>query len=681
MTNYIEFATKIKEKYPEYKDIDDLVLAQKMVEKYPQYKETITFEEVKPEKKGIDLTPSGLANKIGQSAGAALASPIVAKRDNIPLKQAFEEGMERAEKARREDKLAGIQDFITDMAGYSAIPVLRGGGLANFAGNAALQGGVPAALESLKRGGSVAGGAGAGAGIAALLQTIPHVGKVIGGVGNKAFELSGKVGQIKPETLRQVIKPESKALEMSSEDAENLLLNLTKDIRKNYDSLLKKRGEAVNESIKNLGKNTQRFDAQDLINDVTSTFDQYQKDLINPARNMAGGLEDELINLINSGKPVNEIRELLKKIDKENLLQGKANLTNISDELINKAKEQGYDLSDYIHNIDSSAIRHIRKNHGSNSEYLRGQEPVNNNDFEALPRIIDSPDSIEFVGKNKLGRDVIKLSKDMKDNIANYFEEIREGQKTLSGDTLYKQLKGGRTAANAAFPTSKTIPTSNIITDNEAYFNSLSPLSLQGIKEQVGKMAKWGDEVSRGYAEPITEQIYKKFNDKLSSLSPELAEANKNFANLAAFKKNDGIKQILKGNLLSEGGIGTAPRALKSYKSSIDKANVGQNLQDLEKVLVGEGYEPFLNQIDDINAAMDLLKTETTGFGGVAGLAKSLLTRPILSAVRGANRAQLPEKMQALQEMLAPIGKLMPALGAKGASNMLYGGVSYDNYK
>jgi hypothetical protein len=54
MTNYIEFAKKIKEKYPEYKEVDDLVLAQKMVEKYPQYKETITFEEAKPEKKGID---------------------------------------------------------------------------------------------------------------------------------------------------------------------------------------------------------------------------------------------------------------------------------------------------------------------------------------------------------------------------------------------------------------------------------------------------------------------------------------------------------------------------------------------------------------------------------------------------------------------------------------------------
>jgi len=34
----IDFAQKIKAKYPQYKDVDDTVLAQKMIEKYPQYK-------------------------------------------------------------------------------------------------------------------------------------------------------------------------------------------------------------------------------------------------------------------------------------------------------------------------------------------------------------------------------------------------------------------------------------------------------------------------------------------------------------------------------------------------------------------------------------------------------------------------------------------------------------------
>lgn len=45
--SYKDFSKRIKEKYPEYKDVDDLVLSQKMVEKYPEYKETVIFEEVK----------------------------------------------------------------------------------------------------------------------------------------------------------------------------------------------------------------------------------------------------------------------------------------------------------------------------------------------------------------------------------------------------------------------------------------------------------------------------------------------------------------------------------------------------------------------------------------------------------------------------------------------------------
>ena len=32
-----EFAARIKAKYPEYKDIDDLELSRKIVDKYPEY--------------------------------------------------------------------------------------------------------------------------------------------------------------------------------------------------------------------------------------------------------------------------------------------------------------------------------------------------------------------------------------------------------------------------------------------------------------------------------------------------------------------------------------------------------------------------------------------------------------------------------------------------------------------
>ena len=179
----------------------------------------------------------------------------------------------------------------------------------------------------------------------------------------------------------------------------------------------------------------------------------------------------------------------------------------------------------------------------------------------------------------------------------------------------------------------------------------------------------------------ILKMISGNFRNRLSDLSPELKAANKAYSYLKNFEKNDGVNQILKGELFKEGQLGGAPRALKSYKSSIDKANNAANLQELENLLVKEGQEPFLNKIDDINAAMDLLKTENTGIGGMASIAKALLTRPVLTAARAANRADLPQKIQNIQNIIAPIGRLLPALGAKGAANMLYGGVEYNDYR
>jgi hypothetical protein len=43
--DYKEFSKKIKAKYPEYKDVDNLVLAKKMVEKYPEYRDKVIFNQ------------------------------------------------------------------------------------------------------------------------------------------------------------------------------------------------------------------------------------------------------------------------------------------------------------------------------------------------------------------------------------------------------------------------------------------------------------------------------------------------------------------------------------------------------------------------------------------------------------------------------------------------------------
>jgi hypothetical protein len=47
----VEFAAKIKAKYPEYQDISDVELAQKMVAKYPEYVNVVELGEPQPVKK------------------------------------------------------------------------------------------------------------------------------------------------------------------------------------------------------------------------------------------------------------------------------------------------------------------------------------------------------------------------------------------------------------------------------------------------------------------------------------------------------------------------------------------------------------------------------------------------------------------------------------------------------
>ncbi len=58
--SYQDFAAKVKSKYPEYNQVDDLTLSQKMVDKYPEYKGIVNFDGsgvLAPEKQNFDIVP------------------------------------------------------------------------------------------------------------------------------------------------------------------------------------------------------------------------------------------------------------------------------------------------------------------------------------------------------------------------------------------------------------------------------------------------------------------------------------------------------------------------------------------------------------------------------------------------------------------------------------------------
>lgn len=81
--NYTEFSQKIKAKYPQYADLDDLTLAKKMVAKYPQYSDVIFDTTAAPVQTAQPQGPGalkqlftgegeGTAARIGQTAGYTL---------------------------------------------------------------------------------------------------------------------------------------------------------------------------------------------------------------------------------------------------------------------------------------------------------------------------------------------------------------------------------------------------------------------------------------------------------------------------------------------------------------------------------------------------------------------------------------------------------------------------------
>ena len=115
-------------------------------------------------------------------------------------------------------------------------------------------------------------------------------GKVLSSGGNLIKRGVGKLAQISPETVEQVIKPTSKALDYTKEKASDVLRSTTERVRNAYNNLLKGKGEAIQTAGENLRNIPERINAEDIIGDIRGTFDKYQGENINPARNMASDI-------------------------------------------------------------------------------------------------------------------------------------------------------------------------------------------------------------------------------------------------------------------------------------------------------------------------------------------------------------------------------------------------------
>lgn len=201
-------------------------------------------------------------------------------------------------------------------------------------------------------------------------------------------------------------------------------------------------------------------------------------------------------------------------------------------------------------------------------------------------------------------------------------------------------------------------------------------ISAANLNDIMGNLKNYPIDWSKTTAkdrQAILKQIYSDYARRLGNLSPELRKANANYAKLAKFDDNEGVRKIINPNVIKGENIDSASSALRNYNSTITKGNTNRNVQDLEKILVENGKEPFLNAIDDVNAANDLLKNIETGRNwlGATTFAKGLTT-PVLKLAREINRRGLPERFSSVGRQIPRY--LVPLLYG---GPRLYGGVEY----
>ena len=472
---------------------------------------------------GVDITPSGLFKGSQNVVASALTAPVVAKRDNISVKDAFNQNMDKVREWRKENPTP-FQDFAVDTAGYTGLSLIPGlepvaaaknagtaARLGNFALNAAKVGAIPGALEGLKNGiGSAGLGALEGSVIAGgIMAGVPVVGNVAKQAGKllpyTGGTLAKTLGRLNPKTLEVATKPGSKALDLTPEQAQNLLMNTTERVRADYNQLLTDKGNQVGQLLGNLPEGAQ-MRTRDLLQDYDKIYNNYslsKNAALNPARNA-------------TTKEMAKIEELLGE-------------------------------------------------------------------------------------------------------------------------------------------------------------NTVSPKELYDINKNVSNMVDW-NKADSALKNEVLEQIYGSNAEKIANLSPELKEANKAYSDLMDFQKNEGIRRILNNS----NNIDTASSALKNYNSTVTKGNTNRNIQDLEKILVDNGYGKFLNDIDDVNAAMDLNNIRTTGDSFWANVGTQL-ARPILRGARAYNSSNLPVILQNIGNVAGNVARrVLPA--AFISMPPLQAGVTYNEY-
>ena len=189
--------------------------------------------------------------------------------------------------------------------------------------------------------------------------------------------------------------------------------------------------EAVNHYMVREPEQIKIQNIYDKDNNIIKSFNSKLYENIMPERVTKGNAKynEELETLLNP------------PADITNKSQLKVTIGKAADNVKNEAQKHNINLDGYEHNIDYSGLKHIEREHNKQSEVLRGQVPITPDDYRLIPEIIYNADNVQYAGKNDLGKDCFKYTKQMPDGTVYYVEEVRTGRKTLTTNTMYKHKK------------------------------------------------------------------------------------------------------------------------------------------------------------------------------------------------------------------------------------------------
>lgn len=141
----------------------------------------------------------------------------------------------------------------------------------------------------------------------------------------------------------------------------------------------------------------------------------------------------------NTGKKIS-FEEIVKLIETNCEYKFAIIDNEVDDELIEKARKEGIDLTGYKHVIEISGSNHTENRHGKKSN---DRSPLSIEDYLLIPYIIKYRDEVKVSNKrtkkHKLKTFVYTYRKAI-GNLYVYVEEIRIGRnKSLAFHTLYKR--------------------------------------------------------------------------------------------------------------------------------------------------------------------------------------------------------------------------------------------------